>query len=124
MNLLNVIDQMEFKEYLIFISLFFAIVNFVAWIVLMKRQKLSRSLKAMAEKLVSNEKGFIDPIFFMACAAFISGLAFFYVEVPPKKEPECRTTTIIQYIDPETLKERPIEVKAPPKKQQKPCGVR
>lgn len=59
MNLLNVIDQMSWKEYLIFISLFFAIVNFAAWVVLMKRQKLGKSLKAMADKLVKSG-GFID----------------------------------------------------------------
>lgn len=115
MNLLNVIDQMEFKEYLIFISLFFAIVNFVAWVVLMKRQKLGKSLKAMADKLVKNG-GFIDPILFMFGAAFMAGMALWYVEVPPKKDPDCRTVTIIQHVE-----QKPPVKKKPPKI--KPCNV-
>lgn len=118
MNLLNVINQMELKEYMIFFSVFLAIVNFVAWIFLIRRQKLSLSLKAMAEKLVNDKRGFIDPILFMFGAAFIAGIALFGTKVTPKKEQECKTVTIIQYTDPETLKTKPIKVTKP---KPKPC---
>ena len=110
--------QTHWREFLIILSVFFGLVNFVAWIFLIRRQKLSLSLKAMAEKLVNDKRGFIDPIFFMACAAFIAGIALFGTKVTPKKEQECKTVTIIQYTDPETLKTKPIKVTKP---KPKPC---
>lgn len=89
MKILEIIDAMEMKEYLIFVAVFFGLVNFVAWIILMKRQKLGKSLKAMAEKLVKSENAFIDPFFLMAVGAFMAGIALWYAPVSSKKEPEC-----------------------------------
>jgi hypothetical protein len=110
--------QTHWREFLIVVSAFFGLVNCVAWIFLIRRQKISLSLKAMAEKLVNNERAFIDPILFMACAAFIAGIALFGTKVTPKKEQECKTVTIIQYVEPDTLKTKPIKVTKP---KQKPC---
>lgn len=120
MELLTIIDQMTWVEFLIFFSVFLAITNFVAWIWLMRRQELSKRLKNVAERLLKNERGFVDPFFFMACAAFLAGISLFHAKVTPKK-PECvRETRIIQYLDHEEKK----QIKKPVKKKPvKTCEV-
>ena len=72
----------------------------------------------MAEKLVNDKRGFIDPILFMFGAAFIAGIALLALSYT-EKEQECKTVTIIQYTDPETLKTKPFKVTKP--KPFKPC---
>lgn len=54
MKFLDQIDLMPWNEYLILISIFFGIVNLVAWLMLWnKKNKIQKQTSSLAEKLVS-----------------------------------------------------------------------
>lgn len=62
MNILNIIDAMSWREFLILFSVFMAIVNFVAWVFLIKLQKQNKKVKTAIGSLIQKigDKGFID----------------------------------------------------------------
>lgn len=128
MELLNIIDQMSWKEYSIFFCVFVGLVNFVAWMFLMKRH----SLKKSAEKLVSaiNSRGFVDGglvviLFFGAMTALIvsretvskeSVVEAQKIEIDDKTY-RCQPIRqrVIKYYDLEEKKTKPLPI--PPKKE-------
>ena len=94
MNLLETIDLMTWKEYLIFMSVFLGLVNLFAWYLLMQKEKRNRKLQMVVEKIMSQalspkvadgkakfnltNHGIIDggvliALFGVAMIAFISG---------------------------------------------------
>lgn len=63
MNLLNIIDKMEWPEFLILMAVFLGIVNFVAWIFLMRKERKNTKLGQAVDKIVKsvfNNGAFVD----------------------------------------------------------------
>ncbi len=63
MEIFNVIDAMEWKDFLIFFSVFMGLVNFGAWIMLRKLENKNKHLTASAKELVNaviKNGGFVD----------------------------------------------------------------
>lgn len=63
MEILNVIDAMSWREFLIFFSVFMALVNFGAWYLLYKRENKNKHLNASARKIldaVVKNGGFVE----------------------------------------------------------------
>lgn len=63
MNLLNIIDKMEWPEFLILMAVFLGIVNFVAWVFLMRKERKNTKLGQAVDKIVKsvfNNGAFVD----------------------------------------------------------------
>lgn len=133
MEIFNVIDAMEWKDFLIFFSVFMGLVNFGAWIMLRKLETKNKHLTASAKELVNaviKNGGFIDAgvLILLWGIGMISVISF--NETVPKqavvtkqeikvddKVYRCAPIRqrVIKYYDLQEQKTKPI--KLPPKKE-------
>lgn len=54
MNILEIIDAMSWKEFLIFLAVFLGIVNLIAWAMLYKAEQSRKNLNQSAKKLIDS----------------------------------------------------------------------
>ena len=125
MNLLEIINAMTWKEYLIFFCIFLGIVNICAWLWLKRSEKKTLRINELISSINKNNGGFIDPIAIMLGMVFVSTMVFFSAPPTVKPKEECNEYTIIQIVDSETLEEKPVKIPKmtqPKKRHKSTCG--